>query len=270
MDFSNEGTRQITQNPTSFLDQDQIRVLLLDIEGTTTPIDFVYKTLFPYANRKLESFLRTHSHDPEIQLLIQDLHKQSELDESAGNRPPAWRAESEQTRLQSCVAYAHWLMARDSKGTALKALQGKIWQEGYENGALRGEVYPDVPRALDRWRRQGRQICIYSSGSVLAQQLLFRTVPSGDLTTHIAGFFDTQVGSKTDCESYQKIAASVGRAPGEVFFISDAAKEIEAARSAGMRAILCNRDAPSSAQSGESATIRSLDEIRSFDEVYPD
>jgi len=58
------------------LDESQVRVILLDIEGTTTPIDFVYKTLFPYASRKLESFLREHAHDAEIGSLIEELRAQ--------------------------------------------------------------------------------------------------------------------------------------------------------------------------------------------------
>jgi len=243
-------------------DESQICVVLLDIEGTTTPVDFVYKTLFPYARRKLESFLHAHAQDAEIQSLIQDLQKQRERDEAEGNHPPVSREDSEEARLQSAVAYAQWLMAHDSKCTPLKALQGRIWREGYENGELRGEVYADVPRAFDRWRSQGREICIYSSGSVLAQQLLFGTVASGDLTTQIAAFFDTQVGSKTASESYAKIAASLKHAPREVLFVSDAAKEIEAAESAGMSAVLCVRDARASASRGAL--------IRSFEEIFPD
>src|SRR5438552_12400923 len=42
----------------SLINESQIRIILLDIEGTTTPVDFVYQTLFPYATRMLESFLR--------------------------------------------------------------------------------------------------------------------------------------------------------------------------------------------------------------------
>ena len=106
---------------------------------------------------------------------------------------------------------------------------------------MRGEVFSDVPIAFERWRRQKRIICIYSSGSVLAQQLLFRTTTSGDLTSYISTFFDTLVGIKTDPASYEKIAASLSRAPGEFLFISDAVKEIEAAQSVGMQAILCDR-----------------------------
>src|SRR5262249_62371114 len=129
-------------------------------------------------------------------------------DASAGQRPPAWREDGGgEATILSAVEYVRWLMAKDSKCTPLKTLQGKIWQQGFDNGELHGEVYEDVPRAFTRWRSQGRSIAIYSSGSVLAQQLLFRTVASGDLTPQIAAYFDTQAGIKTSPESYAKIAA---------------------------------------------------------------
>jgi len=248
----------------SLIDESQIRVILLDIEGTTTPVDFVYQKLFPYASRKLESFLRERAHDPEIQSLIQSLRAQHDLDECDGPEPPAWQDQPEEARLRSCVAYGQWLIGRDSKCTPLKSLQGKIWQQGFMGGELHGEVFPDVPTAFERWRRQKKIICIYSSGSVLAQQLLFRTTASGDLTSYISAFFDTCVGAKTDGESYKKIAASFSYRPRQFLFISDAVKEIEAAQSAGMQAILCDRDCRASS----SPTTGSV--IRSFDTVLPD
>jgi enolase-phosphatase E1 len=243
------------------VDEARVRVLLLDIEGTTTPIDFVYKTLFPYATGKAESFLQEHSNDQEIQALMRDLRAQQSVDEVQGRQPPPWTDESSEVRLRSSVAYVRWLIAKDSKCTPLKSLQGKIWQQGFESGALHGEVYPDIPPAFARWRRQGREICIYSSGSVLAQQLLFRTVPSGDLTRHIAKFFDTQTGTKTVAESYGKIASALGRRAEEFLFVSDAPKEIEAARSSGMQVLLCERNAPMSGASTEAAVIHSFDSI---------
>jgi enolase-phosphatase E1 len=245
------------------LDASQIRVILLDIEGTTTPVKFVYQTLFPYASRKLEPFLREHGHDPEIQPLIQDLRAQHDADEGDGLKPPGLKDHPEEARLRSSVEYAQWLIARDSKCTPLKSLQGKIWQQGFTSGELLGEVYPDVPLAFQRWRRQKKIICIYSSGSVLAQQNLFRTTVSGDLTSYISVFFDTRVGAKTVPESYKKIAASFSFAPNQFLFISDAAKEIEAARSAGMQALLCVRD-----DRGSSSPMERV--IRSFENVLPD
>jgi enolase-phosphatase E1 len=243
------------------IDESQIRVILLDIEGTTTPIEFVYQTLFPYASRKLQSFLREHFQDPEIQSLIQGLRAQHEMDERNALEPPGWLDDAEETRLHSSVTYGQWLIARDSKCTPLKSLQGKIWQQGFTSGELRGEVFPDVPIAFERWRRQKRIMCIYSSGSVLAQQLLFRNTTSGDLTSYISGFFDTRVGAKTEGESYKKIAASFSYAPNQFLFISDTVKEIEAARSVGMQAILCERDGRASSSPAAGGVIRSFDGV---------
>jgi enolase-phosphatase E1 len=245
------------------LDGSPIRVILLDIEGTTTPVEFVYQTLFPYASRKLEAFLREHIQDLEIQALIQVLRAQHQADERNGLNPPGWMDHPEEARLRSCVAYCQWLIVRDSKCPPLKSLEGRIWQEGFASGELRGEIFPDVPVAFERWRRQKKIICIYSSGSVLAQQNLFRTTASGDLTSYISLFFDTRVGAKTEGESYKKIAASFSYAPGQFLFISDAVKEIEAARSVGMQAVLCERDGRTSSSPTESV-------IHSFENVLPD
>ena len=245
------------------LDASQIRVILLDIEGTTTPVEFVFQTLFPYASRKLEPFLREHLQDPEIQILIQELRAQQGADERNGLNPPAWMDSPEEARLRTCVAYGQWLIVRDSKCPPLKTLQGKIWQEGFAGGELRGEIFPDVPVAFERWRRQKKIICMYSSGSVLAQQNLFRTTTSGDLTSYISVFFDTRVGVKTEGGSYKKIAASFSYAPNQFLFISDATKEIQAAQATGMLALLCDRDGRTSSSPTENV-------IRSFDNVLPD
>ena len=237
--------------------------MLLDIEGTTTPIDFVYKTLFPYADRKVQSFLQERWNEPEIASLVADLRVQRTGDEAQGLRPPDWPNNfATDSQIAWCAEYVRWLITKDSKCTPLKSLQGRIWQQGFEGGELHGEVYADVPGAFARWRRQGREICIYSSGSVLAQQLLFGTVASGDLTAHIAGFFDTQTGIKTAPESYKKIVTARGRDPREFLFLSDAAKEVEPARLAGMNALLCDRN-----ESLESPHSREV--VHNFDEIFP-
>jgi enolase-phosphatase E1 len=242
-----------------------VRVVLLDIEGTTTPIDFVYKTLFPYASGNVESFLTERFGEPGIRPLVRDLEEQHAKDASAGLAPPNWALGSKD-ELRACVAYVQWLMVRDSKCTPLKSLQGKIWQSGFDSGELHGEVYPDVPPAFARWRQQGREIAIYSSGSVLAQKLLFSTVPTGDLTPDIAAFFDTGIGIKAAAESYTKIAAAMTKTPREFLFLSDAPNEVLAARLAGMLAALCDRNSPHA----QASTTISEETISSFDEILPD
>jgi enolase-phosphatase E1 len=244
-------------------DETQVRAILLDIEGTTTTIDFVTKTLFPYASRKLELFLRENAARAEIHGLMEELGARRDLDERNGLKPPSWNDDSEENRVCSVATYGQWLITRDSKCTPLKALQGKIWQQGYASGELHGEVYPDVPVAFERWKRQGKIICIYSSGSVLAQQLLFQTVATGDLTRYITAFFDTHVGAKGEAESYRKIAGVVSFEPRQFLFVSDATKEVEAARLAGMQALLCEREGSSNA-AGRIASV-----IRDFNDVFP-
>jgi enolase-phosphatase E1 len=247
----------------ALFDEAQVRVILLDIEGTTTPVDFVTKTLFPYASGKLESFLRENSTNPEVGALIEDLRAQQERDERNGLKPPRWRNDSEEERVRSSAAYGQWLTAKDSKCTPLKSLQGKIWQQGYASGELKGEVYPDVPAAFERWKKKGKAICIYSSGSVLAQQLLFQTTVYGDLTRYIEAYFDTRAGAKGEAESYRRIAASVSKETRQFLFLSDAVKEVEAARSAGMQTLLCGRDCGIS-EPGSSQGV-----IHDFEEVFP-
>lgn len=243
-------------------DDSTIYVILLDIEGTTTPVDFVYKTLFPYASQNVERFLREHSRDPDVRLLVEDLHAQRQRDEDTGAHPPRWNADTEESKLHSGAEYVRWLIAGDSKITPLKTLQGKIWQQGYARGELHGEVYADVPPALARWRSQGREVCIYSSGSALAQQLLFRSTTAGDLTKFISRHFDTGIGAKTETASYRKIAESLGRAAVELLFISDSIKEIDAARMASMPGLLCERT--------PRATQTPIKLISTFDDVFPD
>ena len=151
-------------------------------------------------------------------------------------------------------------MDRDRKSPALKALQGRIWDEGYQAGQLRGQVYPDVPRALARWRAQGRDVAIFSSGSVLAQKLLFSRSDAGDLTPFLRAYFDTTTGAKGDAESYRKIARALGQEPHAVLFLSDVTAELDAARAAEMATGLCVREAglPSSAHH---PLVRSFDEV---------
>jgi enolase-phosphatase E1 len=221
-----------------------VQVVLLDVEGTTTPIDFVYGTLFPFARERLHAYLKAAvSLDPEVSAAVDDLHREHAGDAATGQRVPDWLDEPLEARLQSAVAYVHWLMDRDRKSRPLKLLQGKIWEEGYRGGMLHGDVYPDVPGALRRWLAAGVGVGIYSSGSVLAQRLLFAHSTAGDLTPFVQWHFDTSVGSKMEPASYQRIARAIPATPAGILFISDVASELDAARAAGLQTILCVRSA---------------------------
>ena len=240
-----------------------VRAILLDIEGTTTPIEFVYEVLFPYARRHLQEFIQQQYRSEDLRAIISGLRVEHRADIDKGHGPPVWRRESADSELESVIRYVEWLMDEDRKSTALKSLQGKIWEAGYLSGRLRGEVFPDVPPAFARWRRQEKRIYIYSSGSVLAQKLLFSHTTDGDLTEYISDYFDTTTGAKTHSASYQSICAIIGLPVAEVLFLSDVTAELDAARNAEMLTTLCVRPGNAEAKSATHATVHS------FEVVFP-
>jgi enolase-phosphatase E1 len=237
---------------------------LLDIEGTTSPVSFVYDVLFPYARQRMKDYILAHAGDRSLDADLRLLAQENAIDRASG-APIIYLSQKLSQEpgeaLQSSVAYLLWLMDKDRKSTALKSIQGKIWAEGYEQGHLHSEVFPDVPAALERWHAASR-VAIYSSGSVEAQKYLFRFTGSGDLTPLIEAYFDTQTGPKIESASYQKIAAAMHADPATILFISDSVRELDAARDAGLATLLSLRpgNAPVDADHNHRA-------IRSFDEV---
>jgi enolase-phosphatase E1 len=216
-----------------------IKLYLLDVEGTTSPISLVYEQLFPYARRHLGSFLRDNVDDPAVRgdLALLAEEYESETDPEA----PELEAEfASPVNVDEAAVYLNWLMDRDRKSTALKSIQGRIWKSGFLAGELTGTMFPDVLDALRRWN-QTANVAIYSSGSVEAQQLLFRYSSSGDMTPLISAYFDTRVGPKTSPDSYRAIAAAMKVAPEEVLFVSDVLRELDPAREAGCQTRLSVR-----------------------------
>jgi enolase-phosphatase E1 len=240
--------------------EDNIRAILLDIEGTTTPVEFVYDVLFPYARSRLRSFLieRGAELTGELELLLKEYRQDSER----GLDPPPISADA---YLDSMAEYLGWLMDQDRKSTPLKSIQGKIWEAGYLSGELKGRVFDDVPAAFERWKKQNKRIFIFSSGSALAQRLLFAHTQFGDLTRFISGYFDTETGSKLSPDSYLRIADRIGLPPSEILFVSDAAAELEAALAAGMSAILSIR--PGNRPQPQTHSYKA---VKSFNDLFPD
>jgi len=236
-----------------------IAALLLDIEGTTTPVSFVYDVLFPFARAHLREFLDASSSSPAVAGILNDLRADYQQDALHGEHPPQW---ADITDRAAAAAYVEWLMDRDRKSRALKALQGEIWESGYRDGRLRGEVFADVPPAFERWSARGVPIYIYSSGSVLAQRRLFATTQAGDLTAFLRGYFDTAVGPKTDARSYERIAVATGCRAADVLFISDTTRELDASRNAGLQT-LCIERPGNATQADDHIHAR----ITSFDQV---
>ena len=239
----------------------EFAVLLLDIEGTITPIDFVYNALFPFARSHVREFIEQNHDEHSVQEDLAHLKIQHRTDMANGLAPPTWQDKSCDTA--AIETYVHWLMDHDRKVAPLKALQGKVWKSGYENGTLRGRVFADVLPAFQRLQHRKKPIYLFSSGSVLAQQLLIAHSEYGNLSQYISGYFDTTTGSKGEPQSYEIIAATIGAKASNMLFISDTVIELDAATEAGMQVLLAQR--PGNAQPDEC----SYSCIESFDVLEP-
>ncbi|KAF3891038.1 acireductone synthase [Tolypothrix bouteillei VB521301] len=236
---------------------DNAEVLLLDIEGTTTPVDYVFGVLFPFARDRVTDFLSTYQQVTAVQTDLQLLRKEYEQELAQGVSVPHWQ----ETEVTGAVPYIHYLISIDRKSTGLKSLQGKIWERGYRDGTLRSQIFPDVKPAFQRWISAGKHLYIFSSGSVQAQQLLFRYTEEGDLTGFISGYFDTQTGSKREVQSYAKIASAIGKIPEKILFISDVTAELKASQAAGMQTLFSIRTGNHSFEAEGFPAIQSFDEV---------
>lgn len=207
------------------------KAILTDIEGTTSSISFVADVLFPYARARLGSYCAAHP--AEVAPILAEVQAIEPGDPIA--------------------TMTRWI-DEDRKITPLKTLQGLIWDAGFREGAFKGHVYPDAVAGLRRWHAAGLKLYVFSSGSVAAQKLIFGFSEAGDLTEFFSGYFDTTTGPKREGVAYTRIAEAIGLPVGEILFLSDVAAETDAAKAAGMQALLIDR-------AGGVADISSFDEI---------
>src|SRR5690554_2386317 len=202
-----------------------VSAVLTDIEGTTSSISFVKDVLFPYARKALPGFVKARSQDPAVRKWLDVV-----ATENGGVCQDAVVVEV----LQGWID-------QDRKHTALKALQGMIWADGYATADFTAHIYADAAESLQRWKAEGVPLYVYSSGSVPAQRLFFGHSDAGDLTGLISGWFDTEIGGKREADSYRRIAGSIDAPAGEILFLSDVVEELDAAREAGLQTVLVDR-----------------------------
>lgn len=239
--------------------------ILLDIEGTTSSVSFVYDVMFPYVRKHLTFEVLTNWLEPEYVASFDAIAK------DAGHGSfDAWLATQQLTRdnalrgSQLVCQEVIRQMDADVKATGLKQLQGLIWKSGFESGELKAHVYEDVPPALEAWNAAGKDVRIYSSGSVQAQKLFFGHTIAGDLLPSFRGHYDTMTGPKKEAESYRQIAAEFSLPPAAILFLSDIVAELDAARVAGLATALVVR--PGNA-TGQTSTGESHAQITDFSQI---
>lgn len=226
-----------------------VRGILLDIEGTTSSISFVHDVMFPYVLQRLDPFLQEHWDRDDVR--------------AACRLIVAPTTEDEPLLPEIISTEVRRLMAGDVKATGLKALQGLIWEGGFRSGELVAQVFPDVIPAIERWRSDGIDVRIYSSGSIAAQKLFFgHVVDRGDCLSLFSGHYDTTSGGKKERDSYLRIAEDWQLDPSTILFVSDIAEELQAAQQAGLQT-------RASVRPGNAELPDSLQVVRivSFDEI---
>jgi enolase-phosphatase E1 len=230
-------------------------VVLLDIEGTTSSIDFVHEVMFPYARKRVPEFVASKWDSDElngcIKLLACDLGESS---------VESWLAGDAKTNQQTVVDAVCGMIDNDVKATGLKQLQGIIWKSGFHSGEMVAHLYSDTAPALQRWKEQGLDLRIYSSGSIGAQKLFFGHSMAGDLLNLFSAHYDTTTGPKKEAESYRKIVADVGVEANRIVFVSDVAAELDAATEAGLQTVLSIRPGNAAVEN-----VENYQSIDSFD-----
>jgi enolase-phosphatase E1 len=248
-----------------------IQHILLDIEGTTCPVNYVSEVLFPYAKTHLLAYLKEHESEASQRALIAEVQSHWQQDSSPEARRLAHAVHQSRiktrtpessplTSEEACI-YLQWLIQQDRKSTPLKELQGLIWEQGYRQRELIAPLFADVPPVLQRWHRQGLALSVYSSGSVQAQKLLYAHTNVGDLTSLFQSWFDTRTGPKNDASSYSLIAQQLQTKPRNILFISDSPAELIAARGAELIPVFSQRPGNPVLQAEDFAQIHTFFEF---------
>ncbi|WP_159849513.1 acireductone synthase [Nocardia sp. CY41] len=199
-----------------------IQAVVVDIEGTTSPTAAVREDLYGYTRERLPAWLAANSSAAAAPVLT-------------ATRELAGRPDADPD--EAAAILREWLDT-DVKAEPLKTAQGLICAEGFRNGALHGEFFPDVPAALAAWHEAGLALYVYSSGSVRNQQDWFAFARGGSLSPLISGYFDlSTAGGKRESSSYDKIAGAIGTPAEHILFLSDHPDELDAAVAAGWRVV---------------------------------
>lgn len=221
----------------------KIKAVVTDIEGTTSNIEFVHQVLFPYSKEHLPAFVTAHWTDLEIRPYL------AQVEQEVGSTEP-----------DAVIGKLLQWVEQDVKATPLKALQGKIWKQAFEEKLFTSHVYADAYTHIKGWYEGGIPVYVFSSGSVDAQIGIFGHTVEGDMTPFLRGYFDTEIGAKREPGAYRHIIESTACEAGAVLFLSDVVQELDAAAEVGMQTCLLIRgDSPDNADRHPS--VSSFDEL---------
>ncbi|WAR20410.1 ENOPH-like protein [Mya arenaria] len=130
-----------------------VKAVVLDIEGTITPISFVKDKLFPYIRENIETYLTSKFDDDETKADITALRDLAKKDKEGGAdvvEIPDSTDDNEDAVVKAVVKNVIAQMDADRKSTELKQLQGHMWREAYKTKKVEGELAGWVAILVDR------------------------------------------------------------------------------------------------------------------------
>ena len=158
------SAKRLRANGHSAMTKEQRRpkIVVLDIEGTVAPIDFVHKTLFPYARKHVEAFLRSTIQEPATRRVAHALLKEINAPSAAAMEALVRSAGAGQAAPGGAVAY---LLAYLACHQCLSVVSCKHIHElltsirniGY-NICTTGAPGRSAADQHDAWLRRGRTI----------------------------------------------------------------------------------------------------------------
>lgn len=224
-----------------------IQAVVTDIEGTTSSISFVKDVLFPYAAEHMAQFIQDNQTLSEVTEQLNQISQEQNIDRH---------------NLEGIIEQLLEWIKQDVKATPLKALQGLIWEAGYKNGSYQAHMYDDATEVLKIWHASDLPIYVYSSGSIYAQKLFYGYSEAGNLLPLFSGHFDTTIGHKQECESYQAIQLFLDVPADSLLFLSDIEGELDAAKAAGFQTCHIIRDSNLMLEHSQHIAVRSFADIQ--------
>jgi enolase-phosphatase E1 len=176
----------------------------------------------------LESFLKSTTLSSEV---WNSILEENQKDHSSKNYSELLTNPSDRDGI---IKYLYFLISVDRKNSGLKEIQGYIWQKGYESGEIKSIIFNDAVDFFRELKSRNKSIVIYSSGSILAQKLIFQYSNFGDLTPMLSGYFDTTIGHKRESSSYLNILSKLETSSQNMVFFTDIVPEAVASKAVGI------------------------------------
>ena len=228
-----------------------MRIVLITVMGTAVPRQYEQDVLLPYAREHFVTWLDDNKYEHRTIELLESLHQEGFIENNS--------AESLIARVQIEPG-----VLENAHGPFRKLIH-KLWDDGYQEDEIQGEIYEDAWQAMHKWVEAGIPIYSYGRGLVSERRMIFQHSIFGDLSSLFTGHFDPTIGDLSSPDSFLAIAARIKTSPLFCTCIATTTDTLTAAQDAGMDGILLDR----------SGTVNGTDQaypiVESFDEiVLPD